>query len=70
MTDMSASDFAVVVYREDDVWDVDVLPAALTGNLDGLILAMRQQPSRGGAIALAAVSVLSMAGIRRAAPAR
>jgi putative tRNA adenosine deaminase-associated protein len=55
MTDMSASDFAVVVYREDDVWDVDVLPAALTGNLDGLILAMRQQPSRGGAIALAAV---------------
>jgi putative tRNA adenosine deaminase-associated protein len=55
MTDMSASDFAVVVYREDDVWDVDVLPAALTGNLDGLILAMKQQPSRGGAIALAAV---------------
>ena len=55
MTDMSASDFAVVVYREDDVWDVDVLPAALTGNLDGLILAMKQQPIRGGAIALAAV---------------
>jgi len=55
MTDMSASDFAVVVYREDDVWEVDVLPAALTGNLDGLIQAMRQQPSRGGAIALAAV---------------
>lgn len=55
MTDMSASDFAVVVYREDDVWDVDVLPAALTGNLDGFILATRQQPSRGGAIGLAAV---------------
>jgi putative tRNA adenosine deaminase-associated protein len=55
MTDMSASDFAVVVYREDDVWEVDVLPAALTENLDGLILAMRQQPSIGGAIGLAAV---------------
>jgi putative tRNA adenosine deaminase-associated protein len=55
MTDMSASDFAVVVYREDDVWEVDVLPAALTENLDGLIQAMRQQPSIGGAIGLAAV---------------
>lgn len=55
MTDMSASDFAVVVYREDDVWEVDVLPAALTENLDGLILAIRQQPSIGGAIGLAAV---------------
>ena len=55
MTDMSASDFAVVVYREDDVWEVDVLPAALTENLDGLVLAIRRQPSLGGAIALAAV---------------
>jgi putative tRNA adenosine deaminase-associated protein len=55
MTDMSASDFAVVVYREDDVWEVDVLPASLTENLDGLILAVRQQPSIGGAIGLAAV---------------
>jgi putative tRNA adenosine deaminase-associated protein len=55
MTDMSASDFAVVVYREDDVWEVDVLPAALTENLEGLILAIRQQPSIGGAIGLAAV---------------
>jgi putative tRNA adenosine deaminase-associated protein len=55
MTDMSASDFAVVVYREDDVWEVDVLPAALTESLDSLVLAMRQQPSIGGAIGLAAV---------------
>jgi putative tRNA adenosine deaminase-associated protein len=55
MTDMSASDFAVVVYREDDVWEVDVLPAALTENLDSLILAMRGQPGIGGAIGLAAV---------------
>jgi putative tRNA adenosine deaminase-associated protein len=55
MTDMSASDFAVVVYREDDIWEVDVLPASLTENLGGLILAVRQQPSIGGAIGLAAV---------------
>ncbi len=55
MSDMSASDFAVVVYREDDVWEAEVLPAALTENLDGLILALRQQPSIGGTIGLAAV---------------
>jgi putative tRNA adenosine deaminase-associated protein len=55
MTEMSASDFAVVVYREDDAWEADVLPAALTENLDGLIRAIRQQPSIGGTIGLAAV---------------
>jgi len=55
MPDMSASDFAVVVYREDDVWEADVLPTALTENLDGLIQALRQQPGIGGAIGLAAV---------------
>jgi putative tRNA adenosine deaminase-associated protein len=55
MSDMSASDFAVVVYREDDFWEAEVLPPALTENLDGLILALRQQPSIGGTIGLAAV---------------
>jgi putative tRNA adenosine deaminase-associated protein len=55
MTEMSASDFAVVVYREDDAWEADVLPAALTESLDGLIRAIRQQPSTGGTIGLAAV---------------
>ena len=55
MTDVSPSDFAVVVYREDDVWEAEVLPAALTGNLDGLIQALRQQPGIGGTIGLAAV---------------
>jgi putative tRNA adenosine deaminase-associated protein len=56
MSDMSASNFAVVVYREDDVWEAEVLPAALTENLHGLILALRQQPSIGGTIGLAAVA--------------
>src|SRR5215475_2833790 len=55
MPDMSPSDFAVVVYREDDVWEADVLPTALTENLDGLIQALRQQPGIGGTIGLAAV---------------
>lgn len=55
MPDMSSSDFAVVVYREDDAWEADVLPTALTENLDGLIHALRQQPGIGGAIGLAAV---------------
>ncbi|HEY7145354.1 MAG TPA: tRNA adenosine deaminase-associated protein [Streptosporangiaceae bacterium] len=55
MTDESSGDFAVVVYREDDAWEVEVLPVALTENLDGLIHALRQQPSIGGTIGLAAV---------------
>jgi putative tRNA adenosine deaminase-associated protein len=55
MSDLSVSDFAVVVYREDDVWEAEVLPPSLTENLDGLILALRQQPSIGGTIGLAAV---------------
>jgi len=55
MTDANTTDFAVVVYREDNVWEVDVLPVALTADLDGLIHALRQQPSIGGAIGLAAV---------------
>lgn len=55
MTDVDGSDFAVVVYREDDRWEADLLPVALTGDLDGLIHALRQQPSRGGTIGMAAV---------------
>src|ERR1700735_288484 len=55
MADVSASDFAVVVYREDDVWDAEVLPTALTEDLNGLIHALRQQPGIGGTIGLAAV---------------
>ena len=55
MTDVSPSDFAVVIYREDDVWEAEVLPTALTENLDGQIQALRQQPGIGGAIGLVAV---------------
>jgi putative tRNA adenosine deaminase-associated protein len=55
MTDTGSDDVAVIVYREDDAWEADVLPTALTEDLAGLIQALRQQPSIGGTIGLAAV---------------
>jgi putative tRNA adenosine deaminase-associated protein len=55
MTDVTSADFSVVVFREDDAWEVELLPAALTESLDGLIDALRQQPSIGGTMGLAAV---------------
>ncbi len=55
MTEVSSSDFSVVVYRDDDVWEAEVLPAAFTADLDSLIHALRQQPSICGTIGLAAV---------------
>lgn len=55
MTDVSSADFSVVVYREDDAWEAELLPAALAENLDGLIQALRQQPSIGATIGLTAV---------------
>lgn len=55
MTDLSMTDFAVVVYREEDRWETELFPVALTHDLTGLIHALRQQPSMGGTIGLAAV---------------
>ncbi len=55
MTDSGSDDVAVIVYREDDTWDVELLPTALTEDLAGLTAALRQQPSIGGTIGLAAV---------------
>jgi putative tRNA adenosine deaminase-associated protein len=56
MTDPNETDdFAVIVYREEDTWEVGVLPVALTEDLNGFIQALRQQPSIGGTIGLAAV---------------
>ena len=41
MTDTGSDDVAVIVYREDDdAWEADVLPVALTGDLAGLIRAV------------------------------
>ncbi|MFG1998316.1 tRNA adenosine deaminase-associated protein [Spirillospora sp. NPDC048911] len=55
MTDVDATDFAVVVYREDDRWEAEILPVALTEDLTGLVHALRQQPSLGGTIGLVSV---------------
>ena len=55
MTDTGSDDVAVIVYREEDAWEADVLPPALTGDLAGLIQALRQQPSIGGTFGLVAV---------------
>lgn len=55
MADLISADFSVVGYREDDAWEVELLPAALTESLEGLIHALRQQPGIGGTIGLAAV---------------
>ena len=55
MTDSESDDVAVVVYREDDAWEVDLLPLALTEDLAGLIHVLHQQPSICGTIGLAAV---------------
>jgi putative tRNA adenosine deaminase-associated protein len=55
MPEMSETDFAIIVYREDDRWDADVLPVAVTADLSGLIRALRQQPSIAGTIGLAGI---------------
>jgi putative tRNA adenosine deaminase-associated protein len=55
MTDMSTADFVVVVYREDEGWETELLPVALTEDLAGLIHALRQQPGIGGTIGLVSV---------------
>jgi putative tRNA adenosine deaminase-associated protein len=55
MADVGETDFAVIVYREEDRWEADALPVAVTTDLDGLVLALRRQPSIGGTIGLAGV---------------
>jgi putative tRNA adenosine deaminase-associated protein len=55
MTELDTADFAVVVSREDDAWEVEQLPIALTEDLAGLIHALRQQPSMAGTIGLASI---------------
>ena len=51
-----ADPYAVVVYREDGVWQARLLPEVLTENLDGLIGAVRQHSGDGGSFALVDVA--------------
>ena len=55
MADVGESDFAVIVYREEDQWEADALPAAVTTDLDVFVRALRRQPSMGGTIGFAGV---------------
>jgi putative tRNA adenosine deaminase-associated protein len=55
MSDETATDFAVVVYREDDRWTADALPSTVGEDLDELVEATRRQSGGGGAIGLVSV---------------
>jgi putative tRNA adenosine deaminase-associated protein len=56
MTDANDIDFAIIVYREEDRWEADVLPAAVTGDLTGFLTVLGQQPSIGGTIGFAGIN--------------
>jgi putative tRNA adenosine deaminase-associated protein len=65
MPEVSETDFAIVVFREDDDrWDADVLPAAVTDDLKGFIRVLRQQPSIAGTIGLAGIDDYFFVAIR------
>jgi putative tRNA adenosine deaminase-associated protein len=55
MPEVSETDFAIIVFREDEQWEADVLPVAVTGDLAGFIRVLRQQPSIAGTIGLAGI---------------
>src|ERR1700749_2215571 len=55
VADVGEIDFAVIVYREEEQWEADALPTAVTADLEGLIQALRRQPSIGGTIGFAGV---------------
>jgi len=55
VAEMTSGDFCIAVYREDNEWEAEVLPVAVTESLDSIIHALRQQPSIGGVFGLAAV---------------
>src|SRR6059058_6128588 len=52
----SEDSVAVVVFREEGVWQSGVLPERVTDDLDGLVGVARQQPGENGAIALVNVA--------------
>jgi putative tRNA adenosine deaminase-associated protein len=55
MSDVAETDFAVIVFREEDRWEADALPAEVTADLDAFVQALRRQPSIGGTIGFAGV---------------
>jgi putative tRNA adenosine deaminase-associated protein len=55
MPEVNETDFAIMVFREDEGWAADVLPLAVIDDLKGFIRVLRQQPSRAGTIGLAGI---------------
>src|SRR5579864_1970252 len=64
VTDVGNTDFAVIVYREEDQWEADALPAAVTADLDGFVQALRRQPSMGGTIGFAGIDDFFFVAVR------
>ena len=56
MASDSEDSLAVIVYREDGMWQSGVLPEKVTDDLDGLVGVLRQQPAENGAIGLVNVA--------------
>ena len=54
--DSGSDAYAVVVYRQEGLWQAERLPGALTEDLDGLVAAVRQQSGDGGSFALVDVA--------------
>lgn len=52
----SADSMALVIFREDGVWQSGVLPERVADDLDGLVGVLRQQPGEVGAIGLVNVA--------------
>src|SRR2546430_15925445 len=64
VTDVGETDFAVIVYREEDQWEADALPSAVTADLGDFVQALRRQPSMGGTIGFAGVDDFFFVAVR------
>jgi putative tRNA adenosine deaminase-associated protein len=64
MADVGETDFAVIVYREEDQWEADALPSAVTADLEDFVQALRRQPSMGGTIGFAGVDDFFFVAVR------
>src|SRR5258705_7788843 len=64
VTDVGETDFAVIVYREEDQWEADALASAVTADLDDFVQALRRQPSMGGTIGFAGVDDFFFVAVR------
>src|ERR1700749_1593742 len=64
VTDVGETDFAVIVFREEDQWEADALPAVVTADLDDFVQALRRPPSIGGTIGFAGVDDFFFVAVR------